>query len=75
MKNLWKTMDTAPKDGTHIILLCEGQAIEGYWSENFYKPERSQWEVAKLSSHGCGCCGWDNEEPTGWFPLPEKDKE
>jgi hypothetical protein len=28
---MWKPIETAPKDQTHILLLIEDWAIEGYW--------------------------------------------
>ncbi len=62
----WKPMHTAPKDGAPVLLLIEGRAIEGYW-EDRWDPK---WHVVSLDSHGCGCCSRDNEDPTGWCPLP-----
>lgn len=58
---MWQTIDTAPLDGTHVILKVEGYAIEGW-----YDPKCKEW----LSFHGCGRCGYDDEPPTHWMPLP-----
>jgi hypothetical protein len=59
----WKSIKTAPKDGTHILLAVEGKVIEGWW-------EGERWEVVWLSCHGCGCCGSSNDKPDGWMTKP-----
>lgn len=58
----WQPIESAPKDGTHILLFIEGYTIEGWWGRN-------RWNVARLSDHGCGCCGGDNDPPTHWQEL------
>ena len=69
----WQPIETAPKDGTHIILLVENKAIEGWYEyDNWYKDYK--WNVVKLPIHGCDCCSHDNDDPTGWTPLPEPPK-
>lgn len=65
MSDVWKTMDTAPKDGTHVILRVEGKVIEGWWDASW-----PRWDVVWLSAHGCGCCGSVNDAPDGWMPMP-----
>lgn len=63
----WQKIDTAPRDGTHILLLMEDRIIEGYRD-----PDDESWDCVVLSMHGCGCCGSANDEPTHWMPLPAK---
>ena len=65
----WQSIETAPKDGTHILLFIEDQVTEGWWEEGY------TWKTALLSSHGCGCCADDNEEPTHWAVLDTPKKE
>ena len=65
----WQTIETAPKDGTKILLLVEGVAIEGGWSSKY-----KEWKVVNVSSHGCGCCAGRNGEPQGWMKLPKPPK-
>jgi hypothetical protein len=31
----WRPIETAPKDGTKIILWWNGRALEGYWLKRF----------------------------------------
>lgn len=68
----WQTIETAPKDGTHILLFIEDQAVEGWWDDSW-----NEWSVATLSIHGCGCCSSSNEAPTHWAVLdtPKKDQD
>jgi len=72
----WKPIETAPKDGTEVILLLPLDdaevAIQGSWGK--YPDcgtEDYGWEFARLNSHGCGCCSSQDEMPTHWMPLPE----
>ena len=70
----WQPIETAPKDGTHVILWIEGSAIEGQWDSQTRNDGTSYgpgtWEVLILPSHGCGCCSNENDPPTHWMPLP-----
>jgi hypothetical protein len=66
----WQPIETAPKDGTRILLFIEDQAVEGHWDDSW-----PMWRTAYLSSHGCGCCADDNEEPTHWAVLDTPKKE
>jgi len=75
----WQPIDTAPKDGTIVLLFGEshygGQAIEtGYYVEQWAES----WETVKsgngkrtqeLRKTDSGY--WDaNLSPTHWIPLP-----
>lgn len=60
----WQPMDTAPLDGTHVLLYAEDAMIEGRFVGG-------EWEPVRMSSHGCGCCGGGGVEPTHWMPLPD----
>lgn len=66
----WQQIDTAPKDGTLILLWCE-KATEpslarfdnGYWRNNHYGEREMYWHFSN---------------PTHWMPLPpapEKEPE
>jgi hypothetical protein len=63
----WQPIESAPKDGTAVLLLIEGEAIQGHWVTHGNTP--SEWKVIRLSSHGCGCCSSRNPNPTHWQPL------
>ena len=67
----WRSIkdDPPPKDGTAILLLVEGKAIQAAWCNPSWGE--GFWEVVSLPSHGCGCCSDNNEEPTAWHPLPD----
>ncbi len=70
----WQPIETAPKDGAHIILLIDGNAIEGWWDPCIGYDGKvydiPYWDVVRLSSHGCGCCSGRNDDPTAWMHLP-----
>lgn len=73
-------MDTAPKDGTAVLLYVrdkngEMKWIEGYWWHSTTPYSSSRWELATFPIHGCGCCGYNNETPAGWLPLPSTEQE
>lgn len=59
----WQPIETAPKD-KDILLFIDGVVIEGRYTKSDKK-----WEVAHLPSHGCDCCGNENEEPTHWAEI------
>lgn len=65
----WQPIETAPKDGTHIIALMYGEVIEAWWEDNY---RGGDWECVVMPSHGCGCCGDRNADPTHWMPIPSK---
>lgn len=55
----WQTMETAPKDGTEILLWDAGKfAIVGYWH-----PLSGHWTTGDYAL-----------VPTHWMPLPEGPK-
>lgn len=67
----WQPIDTAPKDGTRILLLIDGMAIEGTLPIGSSK----YLDLAITSQHGCGCCATNDDWPTHWMPLPQPPNE
>jgi hypothetical protein len=69
----WRAIESAPRDGTHVLLLVDEYSIEGWWvvREDYYGNDRSAWQPATLDWHGCGCCQGSEPEPTHWMPLPK----
>ncbi len=61
----WQPIDTAPKDGTDILVYND--------DGNIYQAAFNvgKWRFASADQHGCGCCGGDAEFPTHWTPLPK----
>ena len=78
---IWQPIETAPEDGTHVLLLIKDYeyggdysihekrpvnvAIEGWWDADI-----AEWRVVVLPSHGCDCCSAPNSDPTHWMPIP-----
>lgn len=57
----WKPIETAPKDGTEILLYEPGPAYVqmGYWV-------RDGWLMVDAQ-----CGGESSATPTHWLPIPE----
>lgn len=76
----WQPIDTAPKDGTAIWLLVEGQPYIGYCeaADQSFR-DKDTWFVKATFRRGArkprvpdeivGCYGVD-VSPTHWQPLP-----
>lgn len=74
----WKTIDSAPKDGTVVLLFCpkswdsEGVRV-GWWctSPAEHNFDDSGWYDDESASHDVSDL---YGEPTHWMPLPEPPK-
>ena len=79
----WQPIETAPKDGTHVLLLTSNQiVVEGFWAEdaiNFYKsqkgwasydPENAKGEWIAFGSREEDPRMYCGDTPQFWMPLP-----
>jgi hypothetical protein len=72
---LWQPIETAPKDGTKIMLYCPrlGVCGPGHWEVQRYlrrpKPFWSHWGETIW-----GIQWLRADQPTHWMPLPEPPK-
>lgn len=69
----WRPIETAPKDGTYILIwhLGIGSAVVGSWrkSNRNMTDSREKWRPY--------CSGYDDQELLAalhWMPLPEPPK-
>jgi hypothetical protein len=66
----WQPIETAPKDGTNIILLLRGWPTVGWYTDIKHyvhgklSYEHSGWKIP------WGSFGRDKDEPTHWMPFP-----
>lgn len=62
MSNDWKPIETAPKDGSKILLfLMHGNGcVVAYW-----RKAHKTWDIPMHMVEICGT-------PTHWMPLPEE---
>ena len=66
----WQPIETAPKDGTRILLLTEHDVLCGSWNGDEYaKNPRPYWDNDK--SRIMGALHTRKFQPTHWMPLPE----
>ena len=71
----WKTIDTAPKDGTYVITLVLGFRATISWFKNG-EWVNDGWAVEDFRKAGYLMLDDDNRyKPTHWMPLPEPPKE
>lgn len=56
----WRPIETAPKDGTEVLLNCDGYFQIGSWCYDESEPARTVWACGSFMFHG----------PTHWMPLP-----
>ena len=56
----WKTIDSAPKDGTSVLVHECGDVVIAYWHESMRK-----W-IGPRDSYGDA----DYMSPDAWMPLP-----
>jgi hypothetical protein len=64
----WQPIETAPKDGTHVVLLvpgCRSVAVVGHWFDfgQVVHGVTGFWEASATQI-----------APTHWMPLPEPPK-
>lgn len=59
----WQPIETAPKDGTEILLFDRGQICHGYWGGDFHNTF--------LMVRGVGFA----DGATHWMPLPSAPNE
>ena len=73
----WQPIETAPKDGT-IILLCrttgkrEPEVYPGAWCPDETEEAEYPWLFwERLNKQQVKPNGWADGIPTHWMPLPE----
>ena len=61
--NKWQPIETAPKDGTHILVCVEKKYVYLVWW--FDNPRGWCWDLTNTPMVG---------SPSHWMPLPEPPK-
>lgn len=70
----WKTIDSAPKDGTTILAFYPLDGLSNSWCRVvpvFWASRPQQWIFASRAASGFSAAYL----PTHWQPLPEPPKE
>lgn len=69
----WQPIETAPKDGSCILVYLGGDVFQARWS--YYMNKNGYWDMPFANLHGCGCCSEETDQPTKWMPLYEPPQE
>lgn len=69
-KPKWLPMDTAPKDGTDILIQSDGQISVGRWHYHFVAGERWMGVCEGVAIDTNQDYPFVLSNPTGWMPLP-----
>lgn len=62
----WRPIETAPKDGTLLILTNGGWVKEGWWSTSIWLGRKGPGWVIDDERE----CGFTQDDVTHWRPLP-----
>jgi len=54
----WQPIETAPRDGTWVLIFCDGNAIQAQWDR-----DDAYWANGRF--------GLGFDDATHWMPLPE----
>lgn len=73
----WQPIETAPKDGTRVLLFINRtygeKFILGHWDDNKYsKNPRPYWTNDSQSAYGIVVTR--ENQPTHWIKIPEPPK-
>lgn len=65
----WRTIDSAPKDGTRVLLFRNGYKVFGKWDDDRYaaKP-RGYWSHDRVQQLGVKDAR--AVPPSHWMPMP-----
>ena len=67
----WQPIDTAPKDGTRVLVVVTGDVFIAHWSDEaaFERCEtKPGWQI--FASDGDCWYAWAVDDATHWMPLP-----
>lgn len=74
----WQPIETAPKDGTEIIVWDGGRADMVRWQDYEFQNSGASWCMARGDTAHEGYVGYYGvhmvENPTHWMPLPDAPK-
>lgn len=73
--NEWQPIETAPKDGTPILVVCVGNHPD---TGKPFVPTVATWDRRWITCEGCDydCEEWDTSfDPDFWMPLPATPAE
>lgn len=76
--NDWQPIETAPRDGTSILLWTASGPVIGWWEtgrEFLNSPHFNDWSKGMLGEGTGHDMGFDRVyAPTHWLPLPAPPK-
>jgi hypothetical protein len=71
----WRTIDSAPRDGDEVLLLCGDDVIIGsFRRDDNAKHEPPMWLDNSFDDFSCGYMSVPLD-PTHWMPLPQPPED
>ena len=70
----WQDIDTAPKDGTVILLYAKPDVYAAMWCERGDRGGKFPWVILELNQHMITNRLLPHAA-THWMPLPDKPKD
>lgn len=68
----WQPIETAPKDGTHVLLFWRGGHQISHWRHTqHFQNGRISYDNAGWADP-YGSLGRESSGPSHWMPLPDK---
>lgn len=78
VRNEWQPIETAPKDGKHILAYVNGKLCVVRWEVSIFAKGWTIYKTAKDKKYFLFLKGietWLCVNPTHWMPLPQPPKE
>lgn len=74
----WQPIETAPKDGTEILVLFKRLGVKCVaWTTRWNDPtdEHAHWHIDDCKHDPYPLRGYNEEDEIGWMPLPRPPME
>jgi len=73
----WQLIETAPRDGTPLLLICQGEVRYGWWFQADQEAldgapdDISGWYLCSVLNEEAERCQCPGGQPSAWASLPK----